>query len=627
MDAVSKETSELAAMKAELEKKQARIKELQATIGASAETVAPSAAGHSGPTGEFKYSTSSCPGRMLISSIISQPDGGASLAGQTVAVAGWVKTGRENGNNTFAFLEINDGSSFANMQVLLPKEVHELKPLCQTGTSVAVTGVLVALEGRKQAVELKATEVTYVGGCDGKTYPLHKGKTRITMEKLRTMAHLRPRTNTFGAVLRVRNSLAFATHKFFNDSGFYYLHTPLITASDCEGAGEMFQVTTLLSKSEAKDEKSGKAEGVLGGDSIGAPLEAINEAKANLAKAQARADEAEAAGKKKKQMKSELKGLATRKAQLAELEAKPSFAAGLPVDAERKIKYEDDFFGSPTFLTVSGQLQAEIGACALSNVYTFGPTFRAEYSFTSRHLAEFWMIEPELVFANLEDDMRLAEDYVRFCCQYLLDNNLADMEFFSDEKYGVDKEALSRLRMVASTDFERCPYTKAIGILKEALAAGIVFDPEDPEKQKIEWGMDMASEHERYLCEKVFNKPTIVYNYPKDIKAFYMRLNDPGTDGAPGLTVAAMDILVPGVGELIGGSVREERLEVLEERIKETGMPLAPYWWYLDLRKYGTVPHAGFGLGFERLVLFTTGMSNIRDVIPFPRFPGANVEI
>lgn len=409
----------------------------------------------------------------------------------------------------------------------------------------------------------QATEIVYLGEC-AKGYPLFKGKTAMSNEALRDIAHLRPRTNKFSATLRVRNSLAFATHEFFNKAGFYYMHAPLITASDCEGAGEMFQVTTLIK------------EGALPADTAGPSKEEVTAKEGDVSKAQGIVDEKIAAGKNKKSMKGDVKNLEARKKELEVLNKKPATVAGIPVTPDREIDYTNDFFGQAAFLTVSGQLQAEIGACALSNVYTFGPTFRAEYSFTSRHLAEFWMIEPELVFADLNDDMRLAEDYVRYCCQYLLDNNMDEMEYFADPKWGTDPEALNRLRLVASSTFERCSYTKAIKILQEVLATGHIFDKDDPkgkdgEKQHIEWGIDMASEHERYLCEVVFKKPVIVYNYPCAIKAFYMRRNDPGTDGAPGPTCAAMDVLVPGVGELIGGSVREERHDVLVDAIKETG--------------------------------------------------------
>merc|ERR1711907_502242 len=389
-------------------------------------------------------------------------------------------------------------------------------------------------------VEMHVTSVPFVGPCQPDVYPLAKG--RHPLEHLRTIAHLRARSNTISAVARVRNALAFATHRFFQENNFLYVHTPIITTSDCEGAGEMFQVTTLLSQ--------------LGKD--------------------------------------------------PENPAAPPKT--LKVDAEGKPDYTEDFFGKASYMTVSGQLNVETYAVGLSSVYTFGPTFRAENSHTARHLAEFWMIEPEIAFADIWDDMRCAEDYVRYCCQYLLDHCRADMEFFQKN---VDKDCISRLENVIESPFQRLSYTEAIELLQQTVKDGHKF-----ENSEIVWGMDLGSEHERYICEQVYKKPTVVYNYPKDIKAFYMKLNDDEK------TVAAMDILVPKVGELVGGSEREYRMEVLDRRMDELKLNPDDYSWYLDLRRYGTCVHSGFGLGFERLILFSTGIDNIRDVIPFPRYPG-----
>jgi asparaginyl-tRNA synthetase len=382
---------------------------------------------------------------------------------------------------------------------------------------------LVASEGKGQAVDLKATDVKVLGFCDPMEYPL--GKTRISFERLREVAHLRPRTNTFGAVARVRNTLAFATHEFFQGRGFYYFNAPLITASDCEGAGEMFQVTTLDIENPPRDKESGR------------------------------------------------------------------------------VDFSQDFFGRPANLTVSGQLEAETYACALGSVYTFGPTFRAENSNTTRHLAEFWMIEPEVAFADLHDDADLAEDFLRHLFRAVLTKCPEELKFFNDR---IEKGLLDNLTRLADAEFTRITYTEAIKILEKAA---------DKFEFKPSWGVDLQSEHERYLAEETFHGPVIVMDYPRDIKAFYMRLNDDQK------TVAAMDVLLPNVGEIIGGSQREERLDVLERRIRETGMDPKDYWWYCDLRRFGSVPHAGFGLGFERMVRFCTGMGNIRDVIPYPRTP------
>ncbi|GLU09997.1 hypothetical protein SLE2022_268280 [Rubroshorea leprosula] len=469
--------------------------------------------------------------RVLISSIVGRPDGGEGLAGQRVRAGGWVKTGREQGKGTFAFLELNDGSSPENLQVIVGAGVAELSPLVATGTCVVVDGVLkVPPDGTKQRIELQVDKVVHVGPVDPAKYPLPK--TKLTLEFLRDYLHLRSRTNTISAVARIRNALAFATHCFFQEHGFLYVHTPIITTSDCEGAGEMFQVTTLITDSQ-------------------------------------------------KLRKDLIKN--------------------------GKIDYSQDFFARQAFLTVSGQLQVETYACAVSNVYTFGPTFRAEHSHTSRHLAEFWMVEPEIAFADLQDDMNCAEAYVKYMCQWLLDKCLDDMEFMAKN---YDKSCIERLKLVASTPFGHISYTEAIELLEDAIKGGKKFEND------VEWGIDLSSEHERFLTEVKFQKPVIVYNYPKRIKAFYMRLNDDSK------TVAAMDVLVPKVGELVGGSQREERYEVIRGRILEMGLPLEPYEWYLDLRRFGTVKHSGFGLGFERMILFATGIDNIRDVIPFPRYPG-----
>lgn len=446
------------------------------------------------------------------------------LLHHTVSVSGWIRTVRDQ--KSFAFIEINDGSTLANLQVVADPTIanyeETLKEL-NTGASITVTGQLVQSPGKNQALELKASSIRLLGPCDPAKYPLQKK--RHSFEFLRTIAHLRPRTNTQGAVLRVRNALAHATHLFFQQRGFLYIHTPLLTGSDAEGGGAMFRVTTLE-------------------DPLGA------------------------------------------------------------YKKDGSVDYTKDFFGKPAYLTVSGQLEGEILACALSDVYTFGPTFRAENSNTSRHLAEFWMIEPEMAFADLKTDMECAESYLKFCVQYVLDHCREDLEFF--DKF-IEKGLLERLHQVATTPFAHLTYTAAIDILKQA--------PKQFEFP-VEWGTDLQSEHERYLAEEYCKKPVILTDYPAQIKAFYMRANDDGK------TVAAMDILVPKIGEIIGGSQREERLDRLEKKITDFGLKKEDYWWYLELREYGSVPHAGFGLGFERLVLFVTGMENIRDVIPFPRFPG-----
>ena len=445
-------------------------------------------------------------------------------------VRGWVRTKREG--KGIAFLELNDGSSLQGLQIVLPQTIDSYDDLIKqitTGTSIEVSGTLVESMGKGQRVEMQAIAIVVFGTADPETYPLQKK--RHSIEFLRTIAHLRPRTNMFGAVFRVRNACAYAIHKFFQERGFLWVHTPIITASDCEGAGEMFSVTTF-----------------------------------------------------------DLNKVAT---------------AGKAVD------FSQDFFGKPAFLTVSGQLEAEIMATAFSNVYTFGPTFRAENSNTSRHLAEFWMIEPEMAFCDLEGDADLAEEFLKYIFRYVLETCPEDMEFFQER---VNPQVMTNARKIVDEQFERVTYTEAIAILEKSSKTF-----EFP----VQWGLDLQSEHERFLAEEHFQKPVIVMDYPLGIKAFYMRVNEESESGLNGdrQTVRAMDILAPGIGELIGGSQREERLEVLEARIRSVGLNPEDYWWYLDLRRYGTVPHAGFGLGFERLVQFITGMGNIRDVIPFPRFP------
>ncbi len=445
-------------------------------------------------------------------------------------VRGWVRTKREG--KGIAFLELNDGSSLQGLQIVLPQTIDgydELVKQITTGTSIEVSGTLVESMGKGQRVEMQAKAIAVFGTADPETYPLQKK--RHSIEFLRTIAHLRPRTNMFGAVFRVRNACAYAIHKFFQERGFLWVHTPIVTASDCEGAGEMFGVTTF-----------------------------------------------------------DLNKVA---------------AAGKPVD------FSQDFFGKPAFLTVSGQLEAEIMASAFSNVYTFGPTFRAENSNTSRHLAEFWMIEPEMAFCDLEGDADLAEEFLKYIFKYVLETCPEDMEFFQER---VSDQVMINARKIVDEQFERVTYTEAIAILEKSSKTF-----EFP----VQWGLDLQSEHERFLAETHFQKPVIVMDYPLGIKAFYMRVNEEskGVSNGDRQTVRAMDILAPGIGELIGGSQREERLDVLEARIRSVGLNPEDYWWYLDLRRYGTVPHAGFGLGFERLVQFITGMGNIRDVIPFPRFP------
>lgn len=462
----------------------------------------------------------------------------AGAVGKQVKLQGWVRTRRDS-KGGFSFIELNDGSCQGNVQILadgkLPNYESDIKKLT-VGSSISVVGNVVASPAKGQATEVQATEVVVLGGADAETYPLQKKG--HTFEFLRTIAHLRPRTNTFGAIARVRNCVSNSIHQFFQEQGFLYVHTPIITASDCEGAGELFKVTTL-------------------------PLE---------------------------------------KVPLTPLSPGGRGAGGEGVST---IDYSKDFFGTPAFLTVSGQLQAEIFACSMGKVYTFGPTFRAENSNTPRHLAEFWMIEPEMAFYDLDDNMALAEAFIKRIVGDALSKCAEDMQFFHDR---IDKTLLPRLEGILKGEFLRLPYTEAVEILEKS---GQTWE------FPVGWGKDLQSEHERYLTEKHFGKPVILYNYPRTLKPFYMRVNDDGK------TVRAMDVLVPGVGEIIGGSQREERLDVLEQRIREQGMDPKHYWWYLDLRRYGTVPHAGFGLGLERVLLMLTGMANIRDVNPFPRTPGS----
>jgi asparaginyl-tRNA synthetase len=450
----------------------------------------------------------------------------AAAIGRSATLQGWIRTRRDS-KGGFSFLELNDGSCLANIQVVadanLPNYEAEIKHLT-AGCSVTVRGEIKPSGGKEQATELHAAEIVVHGWADPETYPLQKK--RHSLEKLREWAHLRPRTNTMGAVMRVRNRICRSVHDFFQEEGFLYVHTPIITASDCEGAGEMFRVSTLD-------------------------------------------------------------------------------AANPPRTPTGAVDYAQDFFGKPAYLTVSGQLEGEIYATAMGKVYTFGPTFRAENSNTSRHLAEFWMIEPEAAFFDLEDDMQLAERFLKRIVRDVLSDCQEDMQFFHER---IDNTVLAALDTVASSEFQRLSYTEAIDLLERS---GEKFE------YPVRWGADLQAEHERYLTEKKFNTPVILYDYPREIKAFYMRLNDDGK------TVRAMDVLVPRVGEIIGGSQREERYDVLVERMQEQGLNPDDYWWYLDLRRFGTVPHAGFGLGLERMVQFVTGMANIRDVIPFPRTPGS----
>lgn len=523
-------------------------------------------------------------------------DGGASRVGEELELRGWVRSVRTQ--KGMAFIDLNDGSSISGMQAVVSESSAAAWAAVEsgsvsTGAAVAVRGKLVASPGGKQAAELSVENLELIGAADPETYPLQKK--RHTLEYLRSIAHLRPRTNTIGAVSRVRNQLAYATHKFFQENGFLYANTPIITASDCEGAGEQFQVTTLLNGLDA---------------AASVTPETIAEAEAKV-KVQGEAvktlkEAAKAGNATKEEVEQAVSKLLALKADVEALNGAGGMTS-LPKNKDGSIDYTQDFFGKRAYLTVSGQLNGEIMACAVNDIYTFGPTFRAENSNTSRHLAEFWMVEPELAFADLNDDMDCAEAYLKYCLNHVLEHCDEDLAFFEKN---ISKDNLrERLRNVASTEFVRITYTEAVDYVKSA-------------KKKfefpIEWGSDLQSEHERYISEEVFkDRPVIVRDYPKDIKAFYMRLNDDNK------TVAAMDVLVPRVGELMGGSQREERLDVLERRIEEVGLEKEAYWWYLDLRRYGSQPHAGFGLGFERLVQYVTGVENIRDAIPFPRYPGS----
>lgn len=445
--------------------------------------------------------------------------------GTTVNVKGWVRTRR--GSKQVSFIALNDGSTIQNVQVVVDIDKFGedfLKPIT-TGACVSVNGTLVQSQGKGQQAEIQATEIEIYGAADSATYPLQKKG--HTMEFLREIAHLRPRTNTFGAIFRIRHHMAMAIHTFFHERGFFYFHAPIITASDCEGAGQMFQVTTMNLYDLKKDE-------------------------------------------------------------------------------EGSIQYDTDFFGRQASLTVSGQLEAELAALALGAVYTFGPTFRAENSNTPRHLAEFWMIEPEVAFNEIAENMQLAEDFIKYCIQWALDHCMEDIKFLNDM---FDKGLIERLEGVMKDTFVRLTYTEGVAILEEAVAKGKKFE------FPVFWGADLASEHERFLVEDHFKRPVILTDYPKEIKSFYMKQNDDGK------TVRAMDVLFPKIGEIIGGSQREENLERLCKRAEEMGVPEKDIWWYVDTRRFGTAPHSGFGLGFERLLLFVTGMANIRDVIPFPRTP------
>jgi asparaginyl-tRNA synthetase len=447
------------------------------------------------------------------------------LVSQEINVKGWVRSRR--GNKNVSFIALNDGSTINNLQIVVDLSVFSeeiLKPVT-TGACISVIGQLVESQGKGQTVELIAKEVEVYGTADPDVYPLQKKG--HSLEYLREIAHLRPRTNTFGAVFRIRHNMAIAIHQFFHERGFFYFHTPIVTASDCEGAGQMFQVTTMNLYDLKKDENG-------------------------------------------------------------------------------SIDYSNDFFGKQASLTVSGQLEGELAAMALGSIYTFGPTFRAENSNTPRHLAEFWMIEPEVAFNEIEENMQLAEDFIKYCIKWALDNCKDDLNFLASM---YDKELLERLNFVIGNEFVRLPYTQGIEILEAAVAKGRKFE------FPIFWGADLASEHERYLVEEHFKKPVILTDYPKEIKSFYMKQNDDGK------TVRAMDVLFPKIGEIIGGSQREESYEKLTRRAQEMGVPEKDIWWYLDTRRFGTAPHSGFGLGFERLLLFVTGMTNIRDVIPFPRTP------
>jgi len=454
----------------------------------------------------------------------------AELPGTTQEITGWVRTRRDS-KAGISFIQISDGSCFDTFQVVVPSELENYEDevlKLTTGCAVRCTGEIVESRGKGQSIEMKATAVEVVGWIDDPdTYPLQPK--RHSFEYLREVAHLRPRSNTFGAIGRIRHCLSMAVHRFFHENGFVWIHTPIITANDCEGAGEMFRVSTL---------------------------DQLN----------------------------------------------------LPTNEEGDVDFTKDFFGRESHLTVSGQLNVETWCSALSKVYTFGPTFRAENSNTSRHLAEFWMIEPEIAFADLVDDADLAEEMLKYIFKAVLEERPDDMAFFQER---IDENCITRLENFVDSPFERMEYSDAIKQLEKAASNGTKFE------FPVSWGIDLQSEHERFLTEELLGRPVVVMNYPKDIKAFYMRMNDDGR------TVAAMDVLAPGIGEIIGGAQREERLDVLDQRLEEMNLSKEDYWWYRDLRRYGTVPHAGFGLGFERTIIFATGMANVRDVIPFPRTPNS----
>ena len=538
-------------------------------------------------------------------------DRGKSKVGKTLELKGWVRSNRAQKDR--AFIDLNDGSDMSGMQmVVLQEHVDEnvwqlvagATSEVSTGASIRVKGKVVESPGGKQSVEVLVDELEIIGKADPATYPLQKK--RHTLEYLRGIAHLRPRTNTIAAVSRVRNQLAFATHQFFQQNGFLYVNTPIITASDCEGAGEQFQVTCLLNGLE-EEGSAGAAASVAPQDVE--KVEQKVKSQGDIVK-KTKADKGEG-NATKEDVDREVKKLLALKEELTELQSgsntPQTSVKELPKLKSGGVDYEQDFFAKRSYLTVSGQLNGEIMASAVNDIYTFGPTFRAENSNTSRHLAEFWMVEPELAFADLNDDMDCAEAYLKHCITHVLKHCDEDLQFFEKN---ISKDNLrERLQNVVDQDFARITYTEAV---EHVLSAKKKFE------FPIQWGSDLQSEHERYISEEVYkDRPVIVRDYPKDIKAFYMRANDDGK------TVAAMDVLVPKVGELMGGSQREERLDVLEKKIEEVGLEKESYWWYLELRKYGSVPHSGFGLGFERLVQYVTGVENIRDVIAFPRYPGS----
>ena len=486
------------------------------------------------PTKPVRYT--SFGGRVRISVLTSSD--AEKWIGKIINVGGWVKSLREGGGKSFCFIDLNDGSTVKNFQIIVDKDVENFNELLKEGigSCIQFRGEVVKSPGNKQPIEMKVSKaegnyVKILGSCDQGKYPLMTGKEakKMKLETLRDICHLRPRTNVISCVTRIRNNLAYATHIYFQNRGFLYIHTPEITSSDCEGAGSMFQVTTLLPPPKQK--------------------------------------------------------------------------CDLKLTKEGLVDYKYDFFSKATYLTVSGQLEVENFACAMCDVYTFGPTFRAEVSHTSRHLAEFWMIEPEMCFADLQDDMNVAEEMIKYTFKYVLDNCPEEIEFFNNF---IDKDLLDRLNHVINSDFARVTYTDAVKELEKY---------NDKFEYKVSWGIDLQTEHERFLCEQIYKKPVFVTDYPKDIKAFYMKQNPDGK------TVAASDLLVPGIGEIIGGSQREEDYNKLLNRMKELNMPIENYGWYLDLRKYGSCVHSGFGLGFERAIMYLTGMQNIRDVIPFPRTP------